>query len=210
MKKILIFFLFFITRSICFSSVDSLRVPIKDSLNIVGADTTTKAKKTHSPKKAALFSAVLPGLGQAYNKKYWKVPIIYAGFAGLGYGIVFNGNEYRNYRKAYQAISDTDATTNFIYRGYTDKSQVYALKEQYKKNMDLCAIFTGVWYALNIIDAVVDAHLTTFDVSNDLTMNIKPSLSVDRLNNYNTVGQIAFSFNFKQKNNHAYRFDRLR
>ena len=80
-----------------------------------------KIEKKHSPKKAALFSTALPGLGQAYNKKYWKIPIIYAGFAGLGYAFSVNQTKFVNYRNAYKYRIDGDITTTDEYIGvYSD------------------------------------------------------------------------------------------
>lgn len=132
--------------------------------------------KYHSPKKAALFSMVLPGLGQAYNKKYWKLPVIYVGAAGLSYLINFEQTNYIKYRTAYKYRIDGDPLTIDNYVGkYTDES-LNNLQTFYHRYRDLSVIAAATLYLLNIIDASVDAHLFTFDVSDDLSFKIHPAL----------------------------------
>jgi len=144
---------------------------------------TTKAK--HSPKKAALFSAVLPGMGQAYNKKYWKIPVVYAGFAGLGFWIGTNTKNYREYNEAYKLRVDGDSTTIDKYVGEYGNEDLRSLKRGYRRNLDLSVILTVVWYALNIVDATVDAHLFEFDVSDNLSLRVEPVLEYhSRANNF--------------------------
>ena len=144
----------------------------------------------HSPKKATLYSAILPGLGQAYNKKYWKIPLIYAGFGTIGYFIGWNNGFYSTYKQAYSDLTDKDPNTN----SYLDieASQYYDLEnptdslnfktglskqsEYYRRNRDLLIISMIGFYGLNIIDASVDAHLFDFDISEDLTLNWQPAV----------------------------------
>lgn len=139
-----------------------------------------KPTERHSPKKAALMSGLLPGLGQAYNKKYWKIPIIYGGFAGLGYATGINAKRYRTYRDAYSIVVNSDSISYYNVSGndYTE-SQLNDLKNYYKRNRDLSIIFTGVLYFLNVIDAVVDAHLFEFDISDDLSLRIEPAMNLN-------------------------------
>lgn len=146
---------------------DSLRV--KDSLRTEKA----KKKKVYShARRATLMSVFLPGLGQGYNKKYWKIPIIYAGLGGFTYMYISNNQEYNYYRENLQAIYDEDpATVNTT--NYEDW-QLKSLKDQYKKNRDLAIIGFFAVYALNIIDANVDGHLVSFDVSDNLGLQIDP------------------------------------
>jgi hypothetical protein len=151
--------LFFIT-SVCFSQNQP-------------ADTI--AKKTHSPKMAAAMSAIVPGLGQAYNKKYWKVPVIYAGLGGMAYAVLINRSQYLNYVNAYKARKDTDPTTIDPYDGIYSDSDLLVLKDAYRGYMELSYVGLAAIYVLNIIDASVDAHLFTFDVSDNLSMNIQPA-----------------------------------
>lgn len=137
---------------------------------------TTKEPPKHSTTKAAVFSAVLPGLGQAYNKKYWKIPIIYAGFAVFGYFIVSNNKEFQTFKGAYiyTANGDTSHTDN----PYVGKYNLTQLKEGmdfYKRDRDLSIILTGLWYTLNILEAYVDAHFFNYDISDDISMHVGPT-----------------------------------
>lgn len=161
----------------------------------IATDTTisqnTLAKKTvdvkrHSPAKAALFSAIVPGLGQAYNKKYWKIPIVYAGFAGLGYWLGTNIKNYKTYRNAYTLRLDDDTTTIDQFDGTLGTTDIKTFKDFYKRNLDLSIILNVVWYALNIVDATVDAHLFEFDVSDNLSLRIEPVLQYQSRNNQMT------------------------
>lgn len=138
---------------------------------LVLKDTTNVSKKPFnplSPSTAAFYSAVLPGLGQAYNKKYWKIPIIYA---ALGTGIYFyvdNNNKYRRYRKAYKrrlAGFTDDEFQNIV----TSNDALIDAQEFYQRNRDLSMLLTVVAYVLNIVDANVDAHLLQFNVNDDLS-----------------------------------------
>jgi hypothetical protein len=138
----------------------------------------------HSPKKAAIKSAILPGLGQAYNKKYWKIPLVY-GALGTATGIfVYNVTWYRRTRFAYKILSTKDtANYNQIYyklQGYVrnnDPAGLQYYRNEFRRNVDYSVIgFILVW-GLNVIDASVDAHLKGFDVSPDLSLKIKPGYS---------------------------------
>lgn len=140
-------------------------------------------QRLHSPKKATIMSAVLPGLGQTYNRKYWKLPIIYGGFAGLLYSIGFADKRYKNYKEAYILRVDGDPKTIDKYDPQKDNDEVkysqdglLQLKEYYRKNRDLSYILTAGLYILNIIDANVDAHFFDFDISKDLSLNITPHI----------------------------------
>ena len=119
-------------------------------------------------------SAVLPGLGQAYNHKYWKIPVIYAG-AGLSYyAFSVNQNLYLKYRKAYSYRTDEDATTIDEYNGKYSEDQLKYLKDYYHRNRDLGLIWMSFFYIGNVIDALVDAHLYKFDVSDNLSFRFLP------------------------------------
>jgi hypothetical protein len=146
----------------------------------------TKPVVVHSPRKATIYSAVFPGLGQIYNRKYWKVPLVYGGFVTLGYFINFNNEQYTTYKQAYSDIIDTDPYTNSHLNLKVNPSLLQpdrisnfteALRRQkdyWRRNRDLVVIGTVVFYAVNIIDASVDAHFFNFDVSDDLTINWAP------------------------------------
>lgn len=167
----------------------------QDTSSAVTPDTTKiKSQKTfrlipeeHSPKTAGFASAIVPGLGQAYNRKYWKIPIVYAGLATAGYFIYYNYTIYNNFQKAYELKGDGDTSTNLssfnvwyitstetIYVDGYEPTQLSELSNIYRRNADLSVIVAAGIYALNIIDAVVDAHLFYFDVSDDLSLNVQP------------------------------------
>jgi hypothetical protein len=149
----------------------------------------------HSPKKAALMSACLPGLGQVYNKKYWKVPLMYAGFAALGYAFYQNQTKYVKYRDAYKYRIDNDSMTVDKYVGIYSSSTLFDAQQHYHRNRDLTLIGLGVLYMLNIIDASVDGHLYTFDVSDNLSLNIQPDLHYSAFTKqYQTSLTIKFNF----------------
>jgi hypothetical protein len=172
----LLFILFFLTGFSAYSQNS-----VNDSI---------KAKKTkveHSPHKATIYSAVLPGLGQIYNHKYWKVPIVYGGFATLGYFINFNNGVYTKYKQAYSDIIDNDPNTNSYLNLKVNKvffqpdkisqltENLKRVKDGWRRNRDLVIIGTAVFYMINIIDASVDAHFFNFDISDDLTINWAPA-----------------------------------
>ncbi len=172
----------------------------------------------HSPRKASLFSAVLPGLGQAYNKKYWKILIVYAGFGVFGYFIYFNAENYNEYKQALIDFIDEDAGTNSylnligpnidpgsfdpslgspLYRPDNEewfRTQLENNMNYYKRYRDLSIILTVGWYVLNIIDAAVDAYLFDYDISDDLSLKIDPKL-FSLPDRSNTVG-LQLSLNF--------------
>jgi hypothetical protein len=148
----------------------------------------------------ALKLALIPGLGQIYNRKYWKLPIVYGGFLGLGYAISLNNSYYNEYKTAYSDIIDNDNNTNsflnFIPVGYTeqtvDKSWLASVlsqkKDNYRRYRDLTIIGTVAFYALTVLDAYVDAQLYDFDISPDLSMRIEPSLLKTEFENNTTLG----------------------
>jgi len=117
---------------------------------------------------------VLPGAGQFYNKKYWKIPIIYAGFGGLGYAVGSSAGKFRTYRDAYRLRVDGDSTTIDEFEGIYRDNDLLTLRDFYRRNLDISAIFTVVFYTLNILDAVVDAHLFNYDISDDLSLEVRP------------------------------------
>ncbi|MBE6335771.1 MAG: hypothetical protein E7066_03740 [Lentimicrobiaceae bacterium] len=139
-------------------------------------------QKKHDPKKATLYSAVLPGLGQAYNKKYWKIPIVYAGIGTIFYVATSNGNEYRNYRQAYdyKTGTNTDVSEDVISiaNRYSAENLIF-LRDNYRRNMELSWIIMAVWYGLNIIDATVDAHFFEYDIGDDLTLKVEPMIQTN-------------------------------
>lgn len=136
-------------------------------------------QRRHSPHKATIMSLVLPGLGQVYNKKYWKVPIIYAGLAGSLYFAFQEKEQFSNLKKAYIKRVDNDPNTmDTKYQNYSDENML-SLIDFHRRNRDLLFVASGIVYALNVVDAAVDAHLYYFDLSDDLTASIRPNVEFD-------------------------------
>ena len=135
----------------------------------------------HSPAKATILSAILPGAGQFYNKKYWKIPILYAGFAAIIYSVDFNQDRYIIYKNALQTRTDGDETTLDEFEGIYSEENLRTLKDFYRRNRDLSYIIGGIVYVLNILDSHVDAHLYYFDVSDDLSMKVSPVMIENKL-----------------------------
>jgi len=136
-------------------------------------DSSATAGK-HSPTKATLLSLAVPGLGQCYNKKWWKVPIIYGGFAALTYGVIFNHTEFHRFKTAYGYRVDGDSLSVDEFNGQISDAELLSNTDFYRRNRDLSYIGIGLLYVLNIIDAAVDAHLYDFDVSDNLSMRVQP------------------------------------
>lgn len=129
--------------------------------------------KEHSPHKASIYSAILPGAGQVYNKKYWKVPIVYTALGSALYFTYDNQQNYNQYRDAF--LLRQDGVTD-KYEGIYNDNQLITLMEYYERNKELSIIMGVAVYILNIVDASVDAHLFDFDVSEDLSLNTTPKL----------------------------------
>lgn len=139
--------------------------PVKDSLS---------ALSRHRANTAALYSAILPGAGQVYNHKYWKVPILAAGAGTLIYYLHFNNSYYHDFKTAYVERADGDPATTDDYPNLT-LNEIGVRKDYYRRNRDLCYILLGGLYILNVVDAYVDAQLKGFDISDDLSMKISPT-----------------------------------
>jgi hypothetical protein len=124
----------------------------------------------HSPRTAVICSAILPGLGQVYNRKYWKVPIVYAGLGGFAYGVKFNDDRYKSYKDKYKYMLDNSLEE---YEGITLKEAEF-YKNYHKRYRDLFAILTAGFYILQVVDASVDASLIDYDISENLSLLIDP------------------------------------
>ena len=179
---------------------DTVRVIEADTVQVIKTDTLQlpellpekKEVAVHSPRKATIYSAILPGLGQIYNKKYWKVPVIYIGFGTIAYFINWNNDNYQLFRRGYFDLIDDDPDTEgyleieSVRRNNYDlsnpthfnnlKTALSRQKDYFRRNRDLLIISMVGFYGLNLIDASVDAHLFDFDISDDLTLKWEPSL----------------------------------
>jgi len=170
-----------------------------DTSNIKAQTTDTSLVKKHNPNKAMIMSAILPGLGQAYNKKYWKIPIIYAGAATVTYFAISNNSNYKKYLEAYKLRTDGDPTTIDAYAGIYDETVLIDIKNYYRRNLELTFIAGFAIYALNIIDATVDAYLFDFDINDNLTMKVHPFY----LASFNqSVAGLSLTFNFGKEKKH--------
>ena len=140
-----------------------------------------------NPKRALWLALVLPGAGQIYNRKYWKLPIFYGGFIGCIYALSWNNTMYKDYSQAYLDISDNDPSTasynKFLHLGVEINSSNEARyrdlfrsrKDKYRRWRDMSVIAMVVVYALSVIDAYVDAELSEFDISKDLSLRVQPT-----------------------------------
>jgi len=185
---------------------DSLKTDLNQE-GIVLQDSIFEKRKVINPlapSKAAFYSAVLPGLGQIYNKRYWKVPIVYAVIGTGVYAYTYNNDLYDRFRTAFKrrqagftddefydingdnaAGADPDLDTDDLERQ----------QENYQQDRDLALVITIAMYALNIIDANVDAHLKQFNIDEDLSMDVQPYLDLDPITNNPNYG-IAFTIKF--------------
>ena len=160
----------------------------KDSVSMVKKQGRDWSKWRPNPKRALWLSLVIPGAGQAYNRKYWKLPIFYGGFVGCVYAMTWNNQMYHDYAQAYMDIMDNDPTTqsynNFLHLGATItpaneeryKNIFKQRKDRYRRWRDLSIFTTIAVYALSVIDAYVDASLSDFDISDDLSLHIAPTV----------------------------------
>jgi hypothetical protein len=151
------------------------------------------AKRMHSPHKAVIYSAIVPGLGQVYNKKYWKVPIIYAAGGTLAYFIKTNNTQYQRFRKAYDAVIANDPNNPDEFNGRYSKDVLANARDYYRKYRDLSVIGIAGLYFLNIIDAMVDAYFFSFDVSDDLSLRVVPTIQPGM---YSSACGLTVSLNF--------------
>lgn len=176
-------------------------------------DSIAKAQKeiprfVPNPTRALWLSLIIPGAGQVYNRKYWKIPIVYGGFLGCVYALSWNGQMYKDYSQAYLDIMDDDPNTNSyldmlpINYDITGKEERFKeifknKKNFYRKYRDLSIFCMVGVYLLSVIDAYVDAELSSFDISKDLGLKIEPTIinNGNSLNNHTGVGlQCRFNF----------------
>lgn len=159
------------------------------------------------PTRAVWLSALCPGLGQLYNRRYWKLPIVIGGFMGLAYATSWNNRMLDDYTQAYRDLMDSDPSTNSYMDFYPPNTKEESLnrtwlektfkskKDFYRRNRDLCIICIVGVYLVAMLDSYVDASLAHFDISPDLTMDVQPMLLPDRNSSKPGVGlQLAFNF----------------
>lgn len=203
---------------------DGVKVIASDTIPVVSSDTIPVAtpfdpfsdfdqweerdvEYNPDPTRAVWMSALFPGLGQVYNRRYWKLPLIVGGYLGLAYATSWNNTMLTDYTRAYRDIMDTDPTTNSymdffpptVSEESLDKqwlSRVLQTRKNYfRRNRDLCIISMVGVYLLAMVDAYVDASLSHFDISTDLSMDVSPVLIQDGRNKLPSVG-LLWAFNF--------------
>ena len=189
------------------TNIDKVFTYRNDSITIVTADTVKQSDNirlinTHnigdsitidikskkklfvpSPDKAMWYGLIFPGLGQIYNRRYWKLPIVYGGFVGLAYGISWHDKYYRQYRQYYRDITDTNPNTKSyeeLYNKYgssaVTESQIKDYMDNLRRYRDLYIIGVVAFYAITVLDAFVDASLANFDISPDLSMRVSATM----------------------------------
>lgn len=182
-----ILFVFFLLGSVSLYAQQELHI----TEQIIAKDTIKKSEiNPLAPAKAAFYSAILPGLGQAYNKRYWKIPIVY-GAIGTGiYAYTWNNKKYHEFRDAYKRrlAGYNDDSFQFL-----DNARLIEAQKFYQKNRDLASLVTVGLYILNIVDANVDAHLMQFNVNDNLT--VSPDIYQNDITYKQNLG-IALSFKF--------------
>ncbi len=198
MENKLFFILFLmVATSIFAQESDSLFIDKGNGLII---EDTVKVKEDYNPlapSTAAFYSAVLPGLGQAYNKKYWKIPIIYAGMAVGVYFYIQNDKDYDRFRDAYKSRLAGFTDDEFYGDGenpIVSTDRLIDAQKTSQRNKDLSIVVTAVFYLLNIIDANVDAHLRQFSVSDDLSL--EPNFDINPIDSKANYG-LSLKYNIK-------------
>jgi hypothetical protein len=178
-KALLFILLFFLSAefSVVYSQTQT------NDLQLAADTIIKKPINPLAPARAAFYSAIVPGLGQAYNKRYWKIPIVYG---AIGTGVYFytnNNQEYHRFRNAYkQRLKGLDDE----FKGQYNDATLITAQRTFQRNRDLSLIVTVGLYVLNIVDANVDAHLKQFNVSDDLTF--RPEIIPNSINQQQNVG----------------------
>jgi hypothetical protein len=204
MLNIKIFFCQLAFLCLCFCNTgvaqqqkDTIIIKTQDSTankNILSLDTTAKK---NNPKMATFRSAVLPGWGQAYNKKYWKIPIIYGALGTTAFIFTYNLKTYKLLRRAVALRSDTIPTNDIEvdpqFRNLSTET-IRSFRSSFRQNVDYSVLFFILFWGLNVVDATVDAHLKSFDVSDNISLRIKP-----KYNPGTKIPGLSFVFAFKEK-----------
>ncbi|MEQ8927919.1 MAG: DUF5683 domain-containing protein [Fulvivirga sp.] len=203
MKNLTLFILFLI---FCIDAFGQLSPPsvISDSTRnndeiIVESDKEVNIEEIETyadkfvPRKASLYSAIFPGGGQIYNKKYWKLPIVYGGLIFLGATANFYHNEYTDFRgQLFQLLQDD----NFTPPSGANEEQLRSAIDKARRERDYYMILTGIFYLLQILDAHIDAHLKEFELNPDLRVSIDPMLERNQFSrtSFNTGLSLKFKF----------------
>ncbi len=196
-----------VTDSVSIAAVDSVTVITSSNVGGLFSDGTiqnvvpdNKKVFTPDPTRAVWLSALCPGLGQIYNRRYWKLPIVVGGFMGLSYGLSWNNSMLTDYSKAYTDLMDNDPNTHSYMDFFPPNTTEEMLnkswlervlksrKDMFRRNRDLCIIAMVGVYLIAIVDAYVDASLSNFDISPDLAIQVAPCVIRDCVNRYPAPG----------------------
>lgn len=211
-------------RSILLSGVEDSVYTMIDSIMFINNDTLIQSDSSQvnsvleeweerevefnpDPQRAVWLSALFPGLGQIYNRRYWKLPIIVGGYLGLAYATTWNNGMLRDYTNAYRDIMDSDPSTNSYMDFFPNTTKESSLdkkwltnvlktrKDYYRRNRDLCIICMVGVYLVAMVDAYVDASLSHFDITPDLSVDVAPAVFQDSHNRYPSMG-LQWAINF--------------
>jgi len=213
LKGFILLSLFLISGTFIFANVsdEDIKAELKDTIvsdfkidtkkTTVKIDTLKEESFKPDPERVIWMGAIIPGYGQFLNRRYWKIPIVYAGFLGCAYAITWNSSRYQAYRNAYRDIIDSNESTtsylDILPEGYTIdtyggvSSYTSTLKssmDKFRYNRDLSIIVTVAYYAITLVDAFVDAQLYDFDISPDLSLNFRPALIDNQFSMKKTAG----------------------
>lgn len=194
--------IFFILIAFCSQGqvVDTVNSPSPENISNTNTQNkeVSKTENKHSPLRASLLSAALPGLGQVYNRQAWKVPVIYAAEGALVYLAITNYNGAQKFKNEFMLRSNNILEgRNSSYANYPDES-IYNIYFAYQKNFELTIVAGAIVYILNIVDAMVYAHLFNFDISPNLSMNLTPYYLPSALSP-NSGSSFGFSMRFNLK-----------
>ena len=198
-KKALLFsFMLLIAYTVVGQRADTTVQIIRDTIFIEGQDTTLikSYAKRYNPRKALLIAAAVPGAGQIYNKKYWKLPLVYGGFYLLYDGMQFYNNMYQEHKDyLYENLESGKSAGSAVHdpSGFTT-DQLRRIVDRARRERDFFVILLGGMYLLQIIDAHVDAHLKEFDLNPNLHVRLRPTMSQDALVGRQTGMSLTFRF----------------
>lgn len=215
-KLLFLSILFLFQSNLGWTQSDSTQTMIsleKKDTSLLSSPTISKKKKKGnfikryfkedypSPKKAVVLTAIIPGLGQIYNKKHWyiKLPLVYGAFGGLIYSIQYNGRNYRDLKEQHRFMVDGLASTTSRFEGLVSPEVLKNARDQSDKQLQFSYIGIGLAYILTAAEAFTTAHLLTFDVSDDLSLQFKPSFEATPISGV-AVG-FGVNFNLEKKKN---------
>ncbi len=158
----------------------------QEEIKLIATDTIQTTIDPLRPAKAAFYSAILPGLGQAYNKKYWKIPVVFAAVGTGIYAYAWNKKKYNGFRDAYKERLLLGDKSTDAYQGILTQEKLLDAQKYHQRYKDLSLLITVALYALNIIDANVDAHLQQFNVNGKLT--VRPEIQQNEFTFKQNVG----------------------